>query len=65
MPTPEPAFFRFFFLSYSGTAILLTAIISGFIMGFSPARMLRVYIETFRVTNIPSSPFRRWWRSPR
>jgi len=29
MPTPEPAFFRFFFLSYSGTAILITAIISG------------------------------------
>jgi len=50
MPTPEPAFFRFFFLSYSGTAILLTAIISGFIMGFSPARMVAVYIQTFRVT---------------
>ena len=50
MPTPEPAFFRFFFLSYSGTAILLTAIISGFIMGFSPARMFRVYVTTFGVT---------------
>lgn len=50
MPTPEPAFFRFFFLSYSGTAILLTAILSGFVMGFSPARMLKIYIGTFSVT---------------
>ncbi len=49
MPTPEPAFFRFFFLSYSGTAILVTAIISGFFMGFSPKRMLVVYIQTFGV----------------
>jgi lactate permease len=49
MPTPEPAFFRFFFLSYSGTAILVTAIISGFIMGFSPKRMVQVYLETFGV----------------
>ena len=49
MPTPEPAFFRFFFLSYSGTAILLTGIISGFFMGFSPKRMLKVYIETWSV----------------
>jgi lactate permease len=49
MPTPEPAFFRFFFLSYSGTAILVTAIISGFIMGFSPKRMVKVYIDTFGV----------------
>jgi len=50
MPTPEPAFFRFFFLSYSGTAILLTAIISGFIMGFTPARMVTIYLKTFGVT---------------
>ena len=49
MPTPEPAFFRFFFLSYSGTAILLTAIISGFVMGFSPKRMVTAYIETLGV----------------
>jgi lactate permease len=49
MPVPEPAFFRFFFLSYSGTAILFTAIISGFIMGFSPKRMVKVYFETFGV----------------
>jgi lactate permease len=49
MPTPEPAFFRFFFLSYSGTAILLTAIISGFLMGFTPKRMFKVYVETFSV----------------
>jgi lactate permease len=48
-PTPEPAFFRFFFLSYSGTGILVTAILSGVLMGFSPQRMLKVYAETWGV----------------
>jgi lactate permease len=49
MPAPEPAIFRFTFLSYSGTAILLTAIISGFLMGFSVPRMAKVYVETVGV----------------
>ncbi len=49
MPTPEPAFFRFFILSYSGTGILVTAILSGFLMGFTPARMVKVYAGTWRV----------------
>lgn len=49
-PTPEPAFFRFFFLSYSGTGILVTAILSGLLMGFSPKRMLEIYGKTLRVT---------------
>jgi lactate permease len=48
-PTPEAAVFRFFFLSYSGTGILVTAILSGFSMGFSPKRLLRVYAETWGV----------------
>jgi lactate permease len=49
MPTPEPAFFRFFFLSYSGTGILVTAILSGFLMGFSLKRMLQIYGSTLGV----------------
>ncbi|HEX3485007.1 MAG TPA: L-lactate permease [Micropepsaceae bacterium] len=49
MPTPEPAVFVFTFLSYSGTGILVSAIISGFLMGFSPLRMAQVYIKTISV----------------
>jgi lactate permease len=49
MPTPEPAVFTFTFLSYSGTGILVSAIISGFLMGFSPLRMVQVYIKTIGV----------------
>ena len=49
MPTPEPAVFTFTFLSYSGTGILVSAIISGFLMGFSPLRMVQVYIKTVSV----------------
>lgn len=43
---PEAAVFRFTILSYSGTGILLTAIVSGFLMGFSPLRLVRAYGET-------------------
>ena len=49
MPTPEPAVFVFTFLTYSGTGILVSAIISGFLMGFSPLRMIQVYIKTVSV----------------
>jgi lactate permease len=49
MPAPEAAIFRFTFLSYSGTAILISAIISGFMMGFSLPRMAKVYVETIGV----------------
>jgi lactate permease len=49
MPTPEPAVFTFTFLSYSGTGILVSAITSGFVMGFSPLRMVQVYIKTVSV----------------
>ncbi|HXJ03307.1 MAG TPA: L-lactate permease [Micropepsaceae bacterium] len=49
MPTPEPAVFTFTFLSYSGTGILVSAILSGFLMGFSPLRMVQVYIKTVSV----------------
>ena len=49
MPTPEPAIFRFTFLSYSGTGILVSAILSSVVMGFSPWRMITAYLETIRV----------------
>jgi lactate permease len=48
-PAPEAAVFRFTLLSYSGTGILVTAIISGFLMGFSLPRMMKVYVETIGV----------------
>jgi len=49
MPAPEGAIFRFTFLSYSGTGILVTAIISGFMMGFSLPRMAKIYVDTLGV----------------
>jgi len=48
-PTAEPAVFTFTFLSYSGTAILLSALIAGVFMGYSPMRMVKSYFETIRV----------------
>ena len=35
-PTPEGAVFAFTYLSFTGTGMLIAAIISGFVMGFSP-----------------------------
>jgi lactate permease len=49
MPAPEAAVFTFTFLSYSGTGILLTAIISGFLMGFSLPKMAKIYVDTLGV----------------
>ena len=49
MPSPEAAAFRFNFFSYSGTGILVTAIISALLMGFSPKRIVTAYIETIGV----------------
>ena len=36
-PTPEGAVFAFTYLSFTGTGMLIAAIISGVLMGFSPA----------------------------
>jgi lactate permease len=45
-PTPpEPAVFRFIWLSATGTALLFSAIVSGLLMGFSPRELLRAYWE--------------------
>jgi lactate permease len=39
-PTKEGAVFGFTYLSFTGTGMLIAAIISGFLVGFSPAKMV-------------------------
>jgi lactate permease len=48
-PTPEPAVFLFNWLSASGTAILITAIISGLVLRYSLVEMVRKYLTTIIV----------------
>jgi lactate permease len=48
-PTPEGAVFSFTWLSFTGTGMLIAAIISGIIMGFSPGKMIAEYGRTIRV----------------
>ena len=48
-PTPEGAVFAFTWLSYTGTGMLIAAIISGLVMGFSPFGLLRSYGRTIYV----------------
>ena len=48
-PAPEGAVFAFTYLSYTGSGMLIAAIISGFLMGFTPGRMISAYGETIRV----------------
>ncbi|MDB4877414.1 MAG: L-lactate transport [Gemmatimonadetes bacterium] len=48
-PTAEPAVFLFNWLSASGTAILITALISGFVLRYSVTEMVRAYLKTIRV----------------
>jgi lactate permease len=48
-PTPEAAVFSFTWLSYTGTGMLIAAIISGFLMGFSPQKLVTAYARTIRV----------------
>src|SRR2546421_4132946 len=51
-PTPEAAVFGFTYLSFTGTGMLIAAIISGFLMSFSPARMLAEYDRTIKLCAI-------------
>ncbi|MGA7995021.1 MAG: L-lactate permease [Bradyrhizobium sp.] len=51
-PTPEGAVFGFTYLSFTGTGMLIAAIIAGFLAGFSPVRMLREYGRTIRLCAI-------------
>jgi lactate permease len=48
-PTPEEAVFTFSWLSYTGSGMLIAAIISGVMMGFSPWRLISVYLKTIRL----------------
>jgi lactate permease len=51
-PTPEGAVFAFTYLSFTGSGMLIAAIISGFLMGFSPVRMIAEYGRTIRLCAI-------------
>jgi lactate permease len=51
-PTPEAAVFGFTYLSFTGTGMLIAAIISGLLMGLSPARLLGEYGRTIKVCAI-------------
>jgi lactate permease len=48
-PTAEGAVFGFTYLSFTGTGLLVAAIISGFLMGFSPAKMIAEYGRTIKI----------------
>jgi lactate permease len=50
--TPEGAVFAFTYLSFTGTGMLIAAIIAGFLAGFSPARMIAEYGRTIRLCAI-------------
>jgi lactate permease len=52
-PVAETAVFGFTYLSYTGTGMLIAAIISGFLMGFSPIGLIRVYGESLKVAARP------------
>jgi lactate permease len=48
-PRVEPAVWKWGVLSAVGTAILIAAIISGFVMGFRPKEMVKTWAETFMI----------------
>ncbi len=45
-PAAEGAIFSFTYLSYTGSGMLIAAIISAVVMGFSPGRLVKAYGET-------------------
>ncbi len=51
-PTPEGAVFSFTYLTFTGTGMLIAAIISGFLMGFSPLKMIGEYGRTIKLCAI-------------
>jgi len=51
-PTPEGAVFGFTYLSFTGTGMLIAAILSGLLMGLSPVRMIAEYGRTIRLCAI-------------
>jgi lactate permease len=50
--TPERAVFGFTYLSFTGSGMLIAALISGFLMGFSPAKMIAEYGRTIKLCAI-------------
>ncbi|PWC53963.1 L-lactate permease [Azospirillum sp. TSO22-1] len=48
-PLAEAAVFNFNILTMTGTGIFLAAIVSGFVMGYGPGRLIRAYGETLWV----------------
>ena len=51
-PTPEGAVFSFTYLTFTGTGMLIAAIISGFLMGIGPGRLVVEYGRTIRLCAI-------------
>jgi lactate permease len=51
-PTKEAAVFGFTYLSYTGTGMLIAGIISGLLMGVSPAKLVSEYGRTLRICAI-------------
>jgi lactate permease len=51
-PTPEGAVFGFTYLSFTGTGMLISAIISGLLMGLSPAKLIGEYGRTIKLCAI-------------
>jgi lactate permease len=51
-PTPEGAVFAFTYLSFTGSGMLISAIISGFLMGLSPAKLITEYGRTIKLCAI-------------
>jgi lactate permease len=48
-PTKEGAVFSFTYVSFTGSGMLLAAIIAGLIMGLSPAKIASEYVRTIRL----------------
>src|SRR3569832_2019384 len=51
-PTKQGAVFGFTYLSFTGTGMLIAAIISGFLMGLNPARLIGEYGRTIKLCAI-------------
>jgi lactate permease len=47
--TPEAAVFSFTWLTYTGSGMLIAAIIAGILMGFSPAQLVASYAKTIKI----------------
>jgi lactate permease len=48
-PTPEAAVFSFTWLSYTGSGMLIAAVLSGLVLGLSPWKLVTSYARTIRV----------------